>query len=112
MLAGPLVLRTVPPRVGAPGALDVSVISARCGGRAAVAGPQVDHLGCYRDGSRPGDDADDDVVCEEGYRYAEGDADTGEDGDQQPVARRIRWCHRCSPYRERASPAQQCRGGT
>src|SRR6516162_3123131 len=65
------------------------------GRRPGVAGPQLDHLDCYRDEPCSGDDAHDDVTGEDGYRHAEGYSDAGKDSYQQPVAGQI-WCgHRC-----------------
>jgi len=63
-------------------------------GRPGVAGPQLDHLDRYCDEPCSGNDAKNDITREHRCCYAEGYADTGQDGNQQSVARHVCFSHR------------------
>ena len=79
-------------------------------GRTGVTGPQPDHLVRYRDETRSGSDADDDISCEHGYGHPDDDPGPGQHGDQPPVPGRIRSCHRGSPSRRDTSRLRRRRG--
>ena len=46
-------------------------------GRIGVMSPEPDHLRRYRNEPRSGNDADDDISCDDGYCHTEDDSDTG-----------------------------------